>query len=402
MPVDDANGYMNKLAELAVAFGANVQPGQIVCLSSEFGKEELTRAVAVSAYRHGAKFVEVLTVDMLVKRAQVDHAPEDALDFIPSWWSERMLEMGRQRAARIHLSGPAQPDALAGADPGRAGRIAFPRVPESNIVLNERTTNWTIVPCPTGPWAELVFPDLDPDDALAELWRQIAHVCRLDEPDPVAAWRARMADLMGAAERMTAREFDAIRFSGPGTDLTVGLLPDSHWGAAELSRIDGLVHMPNLPTEEVFTTPDPERTEGVVRSTKPLFVGGTLIAGLEVEFAGGRAVRIDAQEGADALRQRAAKDEGASRLGEVALVDRHGRIGPLGTVFYDTLLDENAASHIALGEGLAFAVGEESQERVNHSEIHIDFMVGSPEVDVDGVTRDGETVPVLRGGDWQV
>jgi aminopeptidase len=160
--------------------------------------------------------------------------------------------------------------------------------------------------------------------------------------------------------------------------------------------------MPNLPTEEVFTTPDPERAEGVVRSTKPLVLGGSIIRGLEVEFRGGRAVRIDADEGAEVLRGYAARDDSAARLGEMALVDRHGRIGPLGTVFYDTLLDENAASHIAIGQAIELAVAEESRDRMNNSEIHIDFMIGSPEVDVDGVTNAGETVPVLRGGDWQV
>jgi aminopeptidase len=400
--MDEANGYVEKLAELAVAFGANVQPGQIVAVNSEIGKEPLTRAITASAYRHGAKFVDVLYHDLHVKRAQVEHAPEDALGFVPSWWGERMLEMGRQRVARIALSGPADPHAMAGTDAARAGRVAFPRVREANVVLNERTTNWTIVPCPTAPWAKLVFPDLDDEAALDELWRQIAHVCRLDESDPVAAWRARAAELKGAADRLNERGFESVRFHGPGTDLTVGLFGDSIWGAAEFSTADGLPHMPNLPTEEVFTTPDPERVDGVVRSTKPLFLGGTLIRGLEVEFSGGRAVRIDADEGADALRQHAAKDEGASRLGEVALVDGHGRIGPLGTVFYDTLLDENAASHIALGQGLAFALGGESRDRMNDSEIHVDFMIGSPDVDVDGVTHDGETVPVLRGGDWRI
>jgi aminopeptidase len=399
---DDYAELVERLAELAVAFGANVQPGQIVAVQAELGKEELTRAIAASSYRHGAKFVDVLYVDPRVKRARLEHAADDTLEFIPSWWRERMLELGRQRAARIGLSGTTDPDALAGVDPARAGRDMFPRVPESNIVLNERTTNWTIVPCPTPSWARLVFPDLGPAEALAELWRQVAHVLRLDEPDPVAAWQVRADDLTDAAQRLTDRGLDAVRFRGPGTDLTVGLLPGSQWQAARFATVDGLQHMPNLPTEEVFTTPDPERTEGVVRATKPLFLAGTMIRGLEVEFAGGRAVRIGADEGAEALRGRAAKDDGAARLGEVALVDRHGRIGPLGTVFYDTLLDENAASHIALGQGFEFTAGEESRERMNDSQIHIDFMIGSPDVDVDGVTQEGGTIPLLRGGDWQV
>jgi aminopeptidase len=393
---------VDRLAELAVAFGANVQPGQIVAVQSEPGKEELTRAVAAKAYQRGAKFVDVVYFDMRVKRARLEHAAEDTLDFVPSWYGERMLALGDQRAARIMLSGPSDPDALAGVDPARAGRDLLPRVRESNVVLNDRTTNWSILPGPTTAWAKLVFPDLDEEEALAELWRQVAHVLRLDEPDPVAAWGERADALTASARRMTERQFDAVRFHGPGTDLTVGLLPGGEWMAARFATADGLAHMPNLPTEEVFTTPDPERTEGVVSSTKPLVLGGSIIRGLEVEFSGGRAVRIDADEGAEVLRNYAAKDDGAARLGEVALVDRHGRIGPLGTVFYDTLLDENAASHIALGEAIDVTVPEDAKARANRSEIHVDFMIGGPDVDVDGVTQDGESLPVLRGGDWQV
>jgi aminopeptidase len=398
-----SNGdLVERLAELAVAFGANVQPGQIVSVNSEPGKEELTRAVAAKAYEHGAKFVDVVYFDMRVKRARLEHAAEDTLDFVPPWYGERMLALGEHRAARIHLAGSADPDALAGVDPARAGRDLLPRVRESNVVLNDRTTNWTILPGPTAAWARLVFPDKDDEEALAELWRQVAHVLRLDEPDPVAAWEQRADDLTAAARRVTERELDAVHFRGPGTDLRVGMLPNPRWLAARFETAWGLQHMPNLPTEEVFSTPDPQRVDGIVRSTKPLVLGGSIIRGLEVEFAGGRAVRIDADEGAEVLRTYAAQDEGAGRLGEVALVDRHGRIGPLGTVFYDTLLDENAASHIALGQAIEVAVSEEATDRMNTSEIHVDFMIGGPDVDVDGVTQSGETIPVLRGGDWQV
>jgi aminopeptidase len=202
---------------------------------------------------------------------------------------------------------------------------------------------------------------------------------------------------------MTAQRFDAIHLRGEGTDLTVGLFPSARWLSAEFQTANGLVHHPNLPTEELFTTPDPARTQGVVRSTKPLDIDGTLITGLNVEFDGGRAVRIDADANAELLRSRAGRDDGAVRLGELALVDGEGRIGALGTVFYSTLIDENAASHVALGSGLTHAVADdEERSRVNESSIHIDFMIGSPEVDVDGVHADGRRVPVLRGGRWQI
>jgi aminopeptidase len=241
------------------------------------------------------------------------------------------------------------------------------------------------------------------DAAYAKLVEQIMHVCRLDEEDPAAAWAERFETLTGAAARLTENRFDSLRFTGPGTDLVVGLLPSSKFLAAQFKTVDGIGHLPNIPTEEVFSSPDPLRTEGVVRSTKPLVVGGSIVRGLEVEFRAGSVVRLDADEGADVLRGYVARDEGAARLGEVALVDGAGRIGPLNTVFFDTLLDENAASHIALGMAYAFGVDDDAdRERVNKSQIHVDFMIGSNDVRVDGVAADGSVTPVLVEGRWQL
>jgi aminopeptidase len=393
---------VERLADLAVGFAANVQPGQIVAIQAEIGKEEIVRAIAASAYRHGAKFVDPFYFDMHVKRARILHADEETLDFVPSWYGERQLELGRQRCARIGIAGPATPGLLDDLDPARAGRDLLPALKETGVIVNEATTNWTIVPFPTRAWAERVHPDLPPDEAFDRLGREIVHVCRLDEPDPIAAWRERSAALVGVAERLSARRFSAVRFRGEGTDLTVGLLPTSLFLAAKFTTADGIEHMPNLPSEEVFSAPDPQRTDGVVRATKPLVVAGSIVRGLEVEFRDGRAVRIDADEGADVLRGYAARDEGASRLGEVALVDGEGRIGRLGTTFFDTLLDENAASHIALGRAYDFTAGEEDRGRVNQSAIHVDFMIGGDDVDVDGIEDGGAEVPVLRGGAWQL
>jgi aminopeptidase len=320
---------------------------------------------------------------------------------VPDWYGQRILALGDQRCARIGLSGPVAPGLLDDLDPKLVGRDQLPFLPETGQVVNDCTTNWTIAPCPTGTWAELVFPDLDPAAAYERLWKELRHVCRLDEDDPVAAWEERMSTVIAAAERLTERRFDALHFEGPGTDLTVGLLPSSRWMAASFETVDGIEHHPNLPSEETFTTPDPERVDGVVRSTKPLALPGSIIRGLEVEFRGGKAVRIDAESGAEALRALAERDEGACRLGEVALVDREGRIGPLETVFFDTLLDENAASHIALGRAYEMALDDDADKsRANVSAIHIDFMIGSPDVAVTGVGADGERSPVLRDGAW--
>ncbi len=401
--MSDRADVVRRLAELAVRFGANVQPGQIVGITSYVGKEELTRAIAREAYRAGAHWVDVLYFDDIVKRERLAHAPDESLDFIPPWLGERLLWLAEEHAARVTMSGPQAPGALDDIDAARAGRDLLPWLPESSRVVNECKTNWTIVPGPTEPWARIVYPDLPAEEALDRLWQAVLRICRLDEDDPVAAWEQRMAEMTGAADRLTDRGFDAIRLHGPGTDLTIGLLPSSYWRAATFETVDGLVHRPNLPTEEVFTTPDPRRADGVVTMTMPRDLYGALVDGIRIEFADGRAVRIDAERGAETLRTAAAKDEGATRLGELALVDGNGRIGPLETVFYDTLIDENAASHLAIGSGLPMALRDPADvERMNESAIHIDLMIGSPELDVDGVTAAGEHVPVLRGGQWQI
>jgi aminopeptidase len=399
--MDDAT--LRRFADVIVGFGANVQPGQVVAVSCEPGKEYMVRAIARAAYLRGAKFVDVQYFDPWVKRTRVEHAREEDLDFIPDWHGKRLLALGEIGAARVGLSGPTAPGLMEDLDPGRVGRDRFPALKEAGKVVNDRTTNWTIAPCPTLPWAKLVFPDLSDADALEKLEGHMMHVCRLDEEDPVAAWRERADFLVATADRLTQRGFDALHYEGPGTDLTVGLLPSARWSAARFERADGLEHMPNLPTEEVFTSPDPARVDGTVASTKPLvLMDGTVVRNLNVRFEGGRAVQIDADTAAETMRTICARDEGASRVGEIALVDREGRIGALDTVFYDTLIDENAASHVAFGQGFPFLLGNGDGAQVNASEIHIDFMIGSDDLAVTGLTAGGERVPVLRDGLWQI
>jgi aminopeptidase len=391
-----------RLAALA-AHGANVQEGQVVLVNAELGHEDLARAVAAAAYERGAKFVDVNYFDPHVKRARIAHADPETLEYVPPWYGERMLRHADEHGARINLNGVTAPNLLDDLDKTLVGRDRLPRLKEQSTIVSERSTNWCIVPAPTRPWATLVFPELPEEEAYERLWREIEHVLRLDEADPAAAWDERMDVLRDSARRLADRGFDAIELRGPGTELTIGLLPTATWWAADFSTTDGLRHLPNLPTEEVFTTPDPDRTEGHVTSTKPLVLqDGTIVRGLKVRFEGGKAVEITADENVEALRARLGVDDGGLRVGELALVDSQGRIGPLGTVFYDTLLDENASSHIAFGSGFPFLVDESEAERVNESATHIDFMIGSPGLEVDGVTRDGERVPVLRGGDWQI
>ena len=399
--MDDAT--LVRLADLAIAFGANVQPDQIVAIGCEPGKEYLTRALAASAYRHGARFVDIGWFDPHVKRARIEYARPETLDFVPHWYGDRVLALGEERGARVALAGPSAPGLLSDLDPALVGKDRLPAVKEGMKVVSDRTTNWTICPCPTRQWADLAYPELESGERLPRLEQELLHVLRLDEDDPIGAWRARADTLVASAERLSERRFDALHYEGPGTDLVIGLLPSSSWRAARFQTVDGIEHMPNLPTEEVFTTPDPERAEGVVTSTKPLvLIDGTVVRDLVVRFEAGRATHVDASEGGETLETIMATDEGASRLGEVALVDREGRIGALGTIFYDTLLDENAASHIALGHGFPFVLGEADRDRSNASDIHIDFMVGSPQITVTGLTASGERVPVLVEGRWQI
>jgi aminopeptidase len=395
-------GILDRLADLVVNFGANVQPEQHVIINSELGKEALTRAVAEHAYKAGALHVDVSYADSWIKRARILYGSDASLGYGPDWARARAVEIGASRGAVISLAGNSEPGVLEGLDPDRLARDRSPVAKESMHNLTQLLTNWSVIPCPTEYWAAQVYPDLEPAAALEKLWEQVAYMCRLDSDDPVSAWTERIAELVEAKTALEDRRFDSLHLSAPGTDLTIGLLPTSIWMTGALTTASGITHHANLPTEEIFTTPDPTRVDGVVRSTKPLEREGQIILGLEVEFRDGKAVRIDADQGAEIMRGYVGRDEGAARLGEVALVDGHGRIGPMDTVFWTTLIDENAASHIALGQGFDWAVGPEDQSRINRSELHIDFMIGSPEMVVTGTGRDGTTVPVLENGAWKI
>lgn len=397
-------GLLERYASLIVEVGANVQPGQDVLVIAAPTAAPLVRAIAAQAYARGARFVDPWWFDPQVKRIRAELAAEDTLEFVPPWYGRRLVELGRNHGARISVAPNTPPGLMDGVDPSRAGRDQLPSVKEHYGVINDKTTNWCVVPWATVEWARVVFPDLGDDEALAQLWELLEFTLRLDNDDAAEAWRERVGQLHEAGKKLDEARFDSIRFHGPGTDLTVGLLPTSRFAqeAPGTTTVDGVNHNANLPTEEIFTTPDPQRADGVVTATKPLDLNGTLVEGLKVRFEGGRAVEITADSGQDAIRSRCAKDDGASRLGELALVDREGRIGKTGTVFFNTLLDENAASHLAFGSAYAVAVDEQDHDRINKSTIHLDFMVGADDVAVSGITKDGTEVPVLRDGSWQL
>jgi len=400
----DAN-VLDRYADLIVSVGANVQAGQVLTIEALPEAQPLVAALARAAYGRGARFVEAQYFDPELKRIRAELAPDDSLEWVPPWLGRRIAGLGDLDAARVVLVPLVPPGLLDGLDPARAGRDRLPTLDETFKTIDDRSIAWTLSPFPTRSWAQVVYPGVQPDEALERLWQDVVHVCRLDEPDPARAWNERIDQIWQIATRLDALDLDALQFEGPGTDLTVGLLPSSRFakeGGASHTRT-GVRHVPNIPTEEVYTTPDPERTSGFVTATKPLDVAGSLVTGLRIRFEGGRAVEIDAESNAEALRARCAVDDGASRLGEVALVDGESRIGKLGRTFFTTLLDENAASHLALGEAYATPIGEPSDlPRINASAVHVDFMIGSDKVEVTGTTKSGETVPLLRGGVWQI
>jgi aminopeptidase len=390
-------------AELAVRVGVNLQPGQRLAINALVEHAPLVRAVAREAYAAGASFVDALYSDQHVRRSHIEHADAAHLGWTPPWLVQRLEDLDRDGGALLSIRGNPEPEIFGDLDGARVTEARMRQLAEASLKLTDGSCNWSIVAFPNEGWARTVFGEPD----LERLWQAVATAVRLDERDPVAAWRKHVADLERRAAALNERRFDALRYRGPGTELTVGLHPESIWQAA-LDESRGIRHVANMPTEEVFTTPDARRVEGTVRSTYPLQIHGTVVRGLEVRFEGGRAVEVHADEGEELMRAQVAADDGAARLGEVALVDRGSRVGKTGLVFYDTLFDENAASHIALGAGIIQAVegaaeltAEQRHERgVNQSSIHTDFMIGSPEVEVAGVTKPGDEVPILSRGDW--
>ena len=401
---------LDRLAEVAVLTGLGLAPGQELVITATIDALPLTRRITEHAYKAGASLVTVLFTDEESTLLRFRHGRDSGFDSAPAWLYEGMAQAFRSGAARMAVVAN-DPFLLSNEDPekvsrvNRATSIAYHPARE---LITRHAINWTIVACATPAWAKAMFPNLPPDEALARLWDAIFAASRIDRPDPVAGWKAHDTNLHVRADRLNEKRYSTLHFRGPGTDLRVGLADDHVWLGGGKTASNGLYCMCNIPTEEVFTTPHKDRVEGRVTSTKPLSYQGTMIEEISVRFEQGRIVEASASRGNHVLQGMLDTDEGARRLGEVSLVPHSSPIASSCLLFLSTLFDENAACHIALGQSYSSCLKDgdtQTQEQLasrgaNSSLIHVDWMIGSNQIDVDGIARDETAVPLLRGGEW--
>jgi aminopeptidase len=398
------------LAEVAVKVGLGLKPGQELVMTASLDSLALARRITEQAYRAGASLVTTLYADDEAILTRYRHAPDASFDHAATWLYDGMGAAFKSGAARLAIAG-SNPALLSNEDPAKVGRAnsAVSKAYRPALELITRhAINWTIVAGATPAWAALMFPDDTPDAAIAKVWEAIFQTTRINTPDPVAAWKTHDAALHHRAAYLNEKRFAYLQYRGPGTDFRLGLADDHLWLGGGTTAGNGLYCIPNMPTEEVFTTPHKDRAEGTVTATKPLSHQGTMIEGIQVRFAEGRIVEAHATRGQEVLQRLIDTDEGARRLGEVALVPHSSPIAARGMLFLHTLFDENAASHIALGqayssclrEGDKLSPEELAAKGANDSLIHVDWMIGSDKLDIDGITATGAVEPLMRQGEW--
>ncbi|GAA3767603.1 aminopeptidase [Terriglobus aquaticus] len=401
---------LDRLALVAVRVGLNLQPEQEVVISASLDHVPFVRRITEHAYKAGAKAVTTLYADDETILARYKYAPDASFDFTPKWLADGIAAAYGSGAARLGIAG-ANPALLKDQDPAKVSRanVATSKAMKPAMEpITRHAINWSILAGATPAWAKLVFPHLHEAEAVPALWEAIFKASRITGDDPVADWKQHGQNIAAQVDRLNEKRYSALHFRGPGTDLTVGLADDHLWAGGGGVCGNGIFCNANIPTEECFTTPHKDRVSGTVSASKPLSHQGTLIENIQVRFEGGRIVEANASAGQDALRKLISVDEGASRLGEVALVPHSSPIAQSGLLFWNTLFDENAASHIALGQAYATCIreGEHMDEATlaakgaNTSLIHVDWMIGSGEVDVDGVRTDGTSEPLMRQGEW--
>jgi aminopeptidase len=401
---------LDRYADLVVKIGLNLQPGQRLLIQAPIQIAPMVRMINARAYQAGARLVDIMWIDDQVLLDRFRYAPRDSFEEFPAWRADALLGYA-QRGDAVLVIYASDPDLLKDQDPNliaTAQKTEARHTQPFSDLLVRSALNWLIVSAPIASWAAKVFPNEAPEARLDRLWDAIFETCRLKEEDPVVAWREHIRRLVARSDYLNARRYSALKYTGPGTDLLIGLPRGHRWKSAQDTSANGITFTPNMPTEEIFTLPDRARTSGTVRSTRPLSYAGTLIEDFSLTFAEGRVVQSSAGNGAAVLRDLLTTDEGASRIGEVALVPHSSPIAQSGLLFYNTLFDENAASHIALGQAYKFtldggsAMSDEQfmEAGGNHSLVHVDFMVGSPQLDIDGLAEDGRAEPVMRSGEW--
>lgn len=401
---------LDRYAQLIVRSGVNVAPGQELLMTAPVDAVPLVRLITEHAYKAGASLVTTIYGDDAATLARFKHAPDESFDKAPGWLFDGMANAFKGGAARLAVIGE-DPSLLAGQDTdkvARANRARSKAYRPALELIAGHAINWCVAAAATPAWARSVFPDQKPEAALEALWRAIFSCSRADTPDPVQAWVDHSRNLRQRTDFLNDRRYAALKYKGPGTDFTLGLVDGHVWkGGASISQ-NGVTCNPNIPSEEVFTMPHKDRVDGWVSSTKPLSYQGTFIEGIRVRFEKGRIVEAHADKGADVFANMIKTDEGAARLGEVALVPHSSPISKSGIVFNNTLFDENAASHIAVGQSYSDTLakgGTMSKEALaaagaNASLIHVDWMIGSGALDIDGVHQDGKTEPLMRQGEW--
>lgn len=401
---------LSSYADLVAAVGLNLQAGQQLMATAPLDASPLLARVAAAAYKRGVRYVHPLYSDDAVTLARFNYAPKDSFDFYPEWLARGMLEALSQNGARLSVTGN-DPDLLKGQDGDaiaasqKAAQTALK--PFMGLVMND-AVNWCVVAVATPAWANKVFPDAPEGERVGRLWDAIFKAVRADSADAVTAWQGHLKELEARRTHLNVRRYTALHYTAPGTDLMLGLADGHVWKGGASQNQAGTTFVPNLPTEEVFTAPHRARVEGTVRSSKPLSYGGQLIDDFSLTFREGRVVGVEAAQGKDALERLLATDEGATRLGEVALVPHSSPISQSGLLFYNTLFDENAASHLALGRAYRFcaeggtAMSDDEAQAVglNDSLTHVDFMIGSGEMEISGVREDGSEERVMRAGEW--